>query len=155
MAEPTPVTIPRRVTAIDALLTAAGTALQPGAAPTAHAESHAAEGADEITPAAIGAAAADHDHDGDYAPADHNHSGTYIEALPAQVSSEEITAGTETALRSYSVADVVSLIDEHAPEVTANAVTSTDVTSIVKLTQAAYDALDPVVSTTLYVIVEA
>ncbi len=34
--------------------------------------------------------------------------------LPAQITSGEITAGTETALRSYSPADVVSLIDEHA-----------------------------------------
>ena len=35
----------------------------------------------------------------------------------------------------------------------ANAVTSTDVTTIVELTQAAYDALDPADADTLYIVV--
>ena len=36
--------------------------------PSTHASTHAEGGADEITPAAIGAAADDHNHDSDYAP---------------------------------------------------------------------------------------
>ena len=35
------------------------------------------------------------------------------EPNPTQVSGAEITAGTETALRSYSPADVVDFIDQH------------------------------------------
>ncbi|MEE4145405.1 MAG: hypothetical protein V2I26_11440, partial [Halieaceae bacterium] len=35
--------------------------------------------------------------------------------LPPQISSEEITAGTETALRSYAPTDVVAIVDAHAP----------------------------------------
>lgn len=37
-----------------------------------------------------------------------------LSPLPAQVSGAEITAGTETALRSYSPEDIVALIDAHA-----------------------------------------
>jgi len=40
--------------------------------------------------------------------------GDAVSDLPAQVSGGEITAGTETALRSYSPANIVAFIDEHA-----------------------------------------
>lgn len=67
--------------------------------------------------------------------------------LPAQISETEITAGTETALRSYAPADVVSMIDTHG-------VISTDdsVINIVTLTQAEYLALSPPEDSTLYLI---
>ena len=56
-----------------------------------------------------------------------------------------------------SDADVAGYIDDPASDTTtalaAQYVASDDVREIVELTQAAYDALDPVVATTLYVIV--
>jgi hypothetical protein len=39
--------------------------------------------------------------------------GDAVSDVPAQVSGGEITAGTETALRSYSPANIVAFIDEH------------------------------------------
>jgi hypothetical protein len=41
--------------------------------------------------------------------------GTFGAKNPAQVSGGEITAGAETALRSYSPADIVSFISQYAP----------------------------------------
>jgi hypothetical protein len=48
--------------------------------------------------------------------------------LPAQVSSSEITTGTETGLRSFSPADVVAIVEAHAPTGGASSVSAlTDV----------------------------
>ncbi|MFP4150043.1 MAG: hypothetical protein ACLFV0_11200 [Nitriliruptoraceae bacterium] len=52
-------------------------------------------------------------------------------------------------------AAIRSLADDIDAELADGYVTSDDVTAIVKLTQAAYDALDPADPDTLYVIVEA
>jgi hypothetical protein len=41
--------------------------------------------------------------------------GTFGTKDPAQVSGGEITTGTETTVRSYSPADIVSFINQHAP----------------------------------------
>jgi hypothetical protein len=41
--------------------------------------------------------------------------GTFGAKDPAQVSEGEITTGAETTLRSYSPADIISFINQHAP----------------------------------------
>lgn len=56
------------------------------------------------------------------------------------------------SLTTQGITNAIAAAIATIPAPTANPVTSTDVTKIVKLTQAAYDALTPKISTTLYVI---
>jgi hypothetical protein len=87
MAEPTPVSINRRYTAIDTLLGKADTALQPED---------------------VGSAATSNSYtDLDDKPT--------IPTLPAQMSPEEIAAATETATRMSSPADIKAIVTAHAP----------------------------------------
>jgi hypothetical protein len=48
-------------------------------------------------------------------PTEHDHVVADITDFPAQASEAELLAGAETALRSFSPADLVTAIDEHAP----------------------------------------
>lgn len=80
-------TLPKGITAHDAT----GTPITGAAefAPAKHAEQHAAEGADPVTPEAIGAAEKIHTH-------------TTIEQLPITVGTTDLTAGT-SALASNTI----------------------------------------------------
>jgi len=82
--------------------------------PTAHAAGHATGGADAITPAAIGAAAAGHDHNAAYAPMangvtngdSHDHSGG--DGAPIAFSS---LGNIPTTLAGYGITDAAAAAD--------------------------------------------
>lgn len=84
------------------LFAALGTEVPGPVAPAAHAPTHAAGGADPLTPDAIGAAPAEHTHP-DYAPAQHQHaagdvtSGTFpVARLPTGTSGSSVALGNHT-----------------------------------------------------------
>lgn len=88
-------------------------------------------GDSEITPQEIGAAPLNHNHDGVYSPVAHNHNDTYA---PLNHTHSGFAASSHNHDGAYLAK-------------------TADIQSIVKITQAAYDALTPKVATTLYVIV--
>lgn len=85
-----------------------------GGAAAKHARNHALGGTDPLTPAAIGAAAADHEHSG-YAAAGHSHTASEVGAAAADHTHTPASIGAAEKNHTHTASDVGARPDNWTP----------------------------------------